>query len=344
MKHSRIGVIAGAVSALALTLAACGGNPTPESDDAAPEAETTELQEVTVGIVQLPIFAPIYVADAQGYFEDEGIDVQLENVKSGADAIPLAASGQIDVVAAGFSAGFFSSIDSGLEVVTVGSMGVTGPEGEDPASALVVSKELHDSGEVTDVADLEGRKIGVLGGGGATGAFFTSLALEEAGLGVDDVEFVNLANADMPAGLETGGIDAAFLSAPFWNNTVDDEVAVKLWQAEEGVSGTGVLYGEHFVDSDLAQPFFDAMARGAQDLQGEDRYSDENLEIIGDATEQTADQVASVPLYHWHPDLHPLPEQLQGMEDVWLKFGALEYDEPLDPSLYVNDSFANAVE
>lgn len=344
--RSRLTGLAGAASALALTLAACGGGAAEDQGDGGAAAGDGggEPQEVTVGIVQLPIFAPIYVAEAKGYFEDEGLDVNLENVKSGQDAIPLAASGQIDVVAAGFAAGFFSAIDTGLEVTVVGSMGVTGPEGEDPASALVVSKELHDSGEITELADLKDRKIGVLGGGGATGAFFTSLALEEAGLGTDDVEFVNLANADMPAGLQTGGIDAAFLSAPFWNNTVDDEVAVKLWQAEEGISGTGVIYGEHFADSDLAQPFFNAMARGAQDLQGEDRYSDENLEIIGAATDQTAEQVSSVPLYHWHTDLHPLPEQLQGMEQVWLDYGALEYGDPLDPATYVDGSFADAVE
>src|SRR5690625_3589542 len=178
--RSRLTGFAGAASALTLTLAACGGGASnDQGDDASAADDGGELQEVTVGIVQLPIFAPIYVAEAKGYFEDEGIDVNLENVKSGQDAIPLAASGQIDVVAAGFAAGFFSAIDTGLEVTVVGSMGVTGPEDEEPASALVVSKELYDSGEVTEIADLEGRKIGVLGGGGAAGAFFTSLALEE---------------------------------------------------------------------------------------------------------------------------------------------------------------------
>src|SRR5699024_2915501 len=174
--RSRLTGFAGAASALALTLAACGGGAAEDQGDGGAAAGDGggEPQEVTVGIVQLPIFAPIYVAEAKGYFEDEGLDVNLENVKSGQDAIPLAASGQIDVVAAGFAAGFFSAIDTGLEVTVVGSMGVTGPEGEDPASALVVSKELHDSGEITELADLKDRKIGVLGGGGATGAFFTA--------------------------------------------------------------------------------------------------------------------------------------------------------------------------
>src|SRR5699024_5100563 len=158
--RSRLTGLAGAASALALTLAACGGGATEDQGDGAAAGDGGgEPQEVTVGIVQLPIFAPIYVAEAKGYFEDEGLDVNLENVKSGEDAIPLAASWKIDVVAAGFAAAFFSAIDTGLEVTVVGSMCVTGPEGEDPASALVVSKELHDSGEITELADLKDRKI-----------------------------------------------------------------------------------------------------------------------------------------------------------------------------------------
>ncbi|MGO1412221.1 MAG: hypothetical protein ACTHU7_12390 [Microbacterium sp.] len=114
-----------------------------------------------------------------------------------------------------------------------------------------------------------------------------------------------------------------------------------LWTTPEGTSGTGVIYGGQFAETEQAQAFFAAIARAAQDLQGDARYSDENLEIIGDATGQTPDEVASVPLYHWEPDLKPLPDQLATMERVWLELGALEYDEPLDPELYVDTSFSD---
>lgn len=332
----RIAAIGAALIAVT-ALAGCSGG----SDGGDADGGTAT---VDVGIVQLPIFAPIYVADAKGYFEDEGLDVNLENVKSGQDAIPLASSGKLDVVAAGFAAGMFSAINTGLDVKVVGSMGVAGAEGADePASALVVRKDLVDSGEVEGVADLKGRKIGALGGGAATSAYYTTIALEEAGLSATDVEFVNLSSPDIPAGLKSGGIDAAFVSAPFWNQAVDDGIAEELWTTPEGTSGTGVIYGGDFAKSDAAQPFFDAIARAAQDLQGDDRYSDENLEIIGDATGQTPEEVSSVPLYFWEPDLNPLPDQLASMERIWMDLGALEYDEPLDPSAYIDTSFSENV-
>ncbi|MGH3585456.1 MAG: ABC transporter substrate-binding protein, partial [Pseudonocardia sp.] len=100
-----------AATAMALLLglfaAACGGG--------GGEPGGADGKTVNVGVVQLPIFAPIFVADAKGYFADEGLTVNVQNVKSGQDAIPLAASGKLDAVLAGFSAGMFSAIQSGLD-------------------------------------------------------------------------------------------------------------------------------------------------------------------------------------------------------------------------------------
>lgn len=309
-----------ATSVLGLALTGCGGGSGSETTT----GDSEELQTVTVGHVQLTIFSPLYVADAKGYFEDAGIDIEFENIKSGQAAVPLAANGDLDVVAAGFSAGMFSAIETGLDISVVGSMGVQPGQDQPSPSALVVSEEQSASFE--SLKDLKDLDIGALGGTGGTSAYYISLALAEAGLTINDVNLVNLGNPDMPSALENGSIDAAFISAPFWQLAVDGG-SENVWTTPKGTSGTGVLYGGEFADSDLAQPFFDAMAKGAQDLQGEERYSDENLKIIGEYTEQSPEDVASVPLYTWHPDLHPLPEQLSGMEDVWMNIGALDYSD-----------------
>lgn len=331
----------GAAAGLLLSGCAAGTAPGNVETEPASAPAAAELQTVNVGIVPLSIFAPIYIADAKGYFEDEGIELNLQNVNSGQDAIPLASSGQLDVVAAGFSAGVFSAVDAGLDIQVVGSMGVA-DSSDDPASALIVSKEQYDAGTLTSVEDLEGMRLGALGGGGATSAFYVALALEEVGLTNDDVEFVQLSSPDIPTAIENGSIDAAFVSAPFWSMAVDEGIAEMIWELPDGTSGTGVIYGGAFADSDLAQPFFNAMVRGAADLQGEAKYDDENMQIIADATDQTVEQLSQVPLYSWLPDLAPLPEQLAKMESVWMEFGSLEYSDPLEPSAYVDASFAEA--
>src|SRR5690625_6405830 len=100
------------LAVLALGLTGCSS-----SDEASAEDST-----ITLGVASLPIFAPVFVADEKGYFEDRGLDVELEFVQTGQDAIPLLSSGQMDGLAAGFSAGVFSGLDEGLEFRIVGSM------------------------------------------------------------------------------------------------------------------------------------------------------------------------------------------------------------------------------
>ena len=331
----RTGILA-TVTAVGLLLTGCGSSGE-ESESAGGSTGEGGLQTVDVGQVQLPIFAPLYVADAKGYFADEGIKINLQTVKSGQDAIPLASSGKLDAVVAGFSAGMLSAIQSGLDVEVVGSMGVADGS-EDASPTALVGK----AGEIDDVADLEGKNVGVAGGPGGTGAYLLALALEPAGLTIDDVTLVNLGNPDMPTALANGSIDAGVMSAPFSANAIADGTGTSLAVPPAGTSGTGIIYGGDFADSDLAQPFFDALARAAKDLQGDDRYSEENLQIIADATGQTPDKVAAVPLYTWKPDLAPLPDQLSAMEQVWMQAGALDYEDPLPQDDYIDSAFSKA--
>lgn len=60
--------------------------------------DTTNLKEVVVAEVAHSVFyAPQYLADSLGYFEDEGLDVEI-TLASGADAVMSAVlSGDVDI-------------------------------------------------------------------------------------------------------------------------------------------------------------------------------------------------------------------------------------------------------
>lgn len=324
--------VLGIAAAAALVMTGCSSQAPADSTSKAP----AELQVVHVGQVVLPIFAPLYVADAKGYFKDEGIKLDLQAVQSGSVAVPLAASGQLDVVVAGFSAGMFGAISTGLDIKVVGSMGVSDGNTSKSPTDLVVSKNIK------SITDLKGKKVGAGGGMGATGAYLLNVALKTAGMTVKDVTVVNIGNPDMPAALANGSIDAGLMSAPFSTNALAAG-GTSLWVPPKGTSGTGVLYGGAFVKSPLAQKFFNALAKGAKDLQDGKAYDQKNLEIIGAATNQTADKVKSVPLYTWLPNLAPLPDQLKDMEKFWLDNAALTYGSPIAASKYIDESFAKKV-
>jgi NitT/TauT family transport system substrate-binding protein len=322
----------------ALSLAACGGEASTQ-----PETENAggELASVRVAHVPSTLFAPLYVADAKGYFADEGVEIELQNIQAGQDAVPLAANGQVDVVVAGFSAGLFNAVDAGLDIKVVGSMGLSTGDPDASPTALEVSKELFDSGEIETVADLEGRRIAISGGPGAAGGYQLGVILAEAGLTLNDIEPVNLSFPDMAAAIENGSVAAALPPAPFTTAMEQSGVAVPLAVPPQGTVATGVIYGGEFLESAAAQPFFTALVRAAEDLQGDGAKTEEHLNILAEATGQDLEVLQEVPFYFWLPDLAPLPEQLEAQERIYLEAGLLDVDEVIPADEFVVPTFAD---
>jgi NitT/TauT family transport system substrate-binding protein len=339
MKQRQLVSLAALAAVVALAATGCS-SPTSGGDSSGAASE--ELRTVNLGTVPLALFAPLFVAEAKGYFADEGIELNTQTVTSGQDAIPLTANGQLDVLIAGFSAGMLNAASAGLDVQVVGSMNIGDGSLDDPPAALVASTAVADP--ITDIADLKGRKVAIAGGLGGSGAYFTGEILAREGLTLNDIVVENLGNSDMPAALASGAVDAALTSAPFNSNAVDDGSAVTIAVPGEGTAGTGVIYGGEFAESDLAQPFFSALARGAQDLQDGAVYDDDNLEIVAKATDQDVELLRETPLFVWLPDLAPQPAQIELMEEIWGEAGALTFDEPLDLSTFVNTTFADNVD
>jgi NitT/TauT family transport system substrate-binding protein len=328
----------GILAAAALVATACA-SPASESS-----TDTDEPVVVRVGIERIASIAPLFIADAKGYFADNGIEIEFQNVTSGQDAIPLAASGQLDVVVAGFSAGMFNAIANGLDVTVVGAVNVASGDLETSPSSLLVRKALVDSGEVTEVDDLAGRTIGAVGGVGSSGGFLVGQVLEGGGLTLDDVTIENIPIPDVPTALESGGIDAGWTSAPFNTLALREGVAVTIGVPTAGTTPVGVIFSGVFAESDHAQRFFDAFARGSQALADGAVYDSENIEIIAEAVDQDPQVLADLPLYtDYLADLAPQPGVLDQMQRIWIGAGAIEYDVPLDPSEYVDASFSAEV-
>src|SRR5581483_1654847 len=123
--------------------------------------------------------AAIYVALDRGYFKEEGLDVTLETFDSFERAMPALATNQLDAAGGGVNAGMFSAIARGLPLKIVA--GISRNEPGYSSSALVVRKELIDSGRVRDYADLRGLRISLVSATSGLGAEFTRV-LEMGGL------------------------------------------------------------------------------------------------------------------------------------------------------------------
>ena len=158
MRHSiRRGVAAASVATVAaLILAACSGPS--DTDDGGGGEDFEPLTSIKLQLQWLPQaqFAGYYVAQEQGYFEEEGFD-DVEIIPSGGDIVPQ------DALVAG-------DVDFAIAWVpkVLGTLEATGVELTDIAQVYQTSGTLQVSWKgdgITEVADFEGKRIGSWGFG-----------------------------------------------------------------------------------------------------------------------------------------------------------------------------------
>lgn len=163
------------------------------------------LQHVRVAIHREPIgFLPLRVARALGYFEAEGLSVDMPEVAGGAKAIEALLGGSVDVAAGSMS-----------DVVQLAAEGHRVREflvvHSRPAIALAAAP--GEASAIRTVRDLKGRTVGVSASGSASHQFLNFL-LASNGLPPDEVSVVPVGlAASSVAALEHRKVDAAVLLA-----------------------------------------------------------------------------------------------------------------------------------
>ena len=224
------------------------------------------LTPVRVGMQYLVSDAGVLIGDEWGYFREVGIEIQPQRLDNPELQAGMAA-GQVDVGGIGPTAALLNATLRGIRLRMVGDRGTLAPGYG--YLALVVRKDLVDSGQVRDVADLRGRRIASQPPLYATpGYYVLSRLLENAGLREDDVEYVPLGFADQATGIAGGSVDAIWGAEPGPTTVVGQGLGVRLRGGDEAVPNfdLGVLaYSEPFAaQTDLARRFMVAHLRGVR--------------------------------------------------------------------------------
>ncbi|HET6166705.1 MAG TPA: ABC transporter substrate-binding protein [Marmoricola sp.] len=176
---------------LAAALAACGSSDDNKSDTSGSGKLTpVKLQLQWVAQAQ---FAGYYAAVAQGFYKDEGLDVQI--VEGGPDIVPIDAltAGDVDS-AISWVPKVLGSIEAGAKVTDVAQIF------ERSGTTQISFKDKN----ITSPADFKGKKIGSWGYGNEWELF---AGMQKNGVSVKDISLVQQA-FDMN-GFLAGDIDAA---------------------------------------------------------------------------------------------------------------------------------------
>jgi len=180
----------------------------PDDSEAAEPSEPaidppgTERASVKVGFAQLILsFMPLYIADDQGFWEEENLDVELVFFNSGAEAQQALLGDAVDVGAGGYSEPIIIQ-SQGVDTRTFGFIQDTLPY------------HLMAKPEITSIDDLEGKTLGVSREGSLTDVVLR-IALAKVGFDPARAEFQAAGGSPARlAALESGALDATILDAP----------------------------------------------------------------------------------------------------------------------------------
>ena len=159
---------------LAVILQGCG---------AAQNATVKETVKLKVQLVPYFSYAPLYIAKEEGYFAEQGIDVEFQKLQGGTAFVSLV-KGDIDVAASFLSSTTLSAINRGEKVKVVADKGYVAPTGC-VVNGLLARKVLVESGELIDVKDLAGKKLKF--DQTSVQAYYMDSLLKSAGLTIADV-------------------------------------------------------------------------------------------------------------------------------------------------------------
>ena len=231
----------------------------------------------------------LFMAQANRYFDDEGITIETVNFTAGPQIVPPLSTNQIQVSGLSTSPALFNAMTRGLGVRLVADKGrVSKGFG---GAAIVVRADLAD--RVKSFSDLKGLKISVPAKGVST---YTQLlkALELGGLKPDDVDTLSIGFPDMISALSNKAVDAAMLVEPFVAIAVERKVGVR-WKGVEDFmpfpAQNGVIaYSEQFMKDqpDVAERWMTAYLRGVRtylDLQSDPGKRDDVFAVVSQFTE-----------------------------------------------------------
>lgn len=321
----------------AVVAASCAGPPAAPAPAPTPAAAATPSPipaktprtppaKVRAGIVKVDSDAPFIIAKERGYFQELGLDVELVVFDNLARQIPALAAGQLEVGRGPTGASLFNAVLQGIKMKIVADAGsLTQGHGY---AAIVLRKDLFDSGAVKSIADLKGKKVAT-SGKGTSSHMVIDLVLGKAGLKAADYEVVELPPAQMVTAIARKAIDAAFLPEPAVSQMVKQGTAVR-WQP-----GDVIAAGEHIAvlvyagewaekNPDVARDFMIGYLRGLRDYNNafdKNVGKDTVLDILTKATGIPRDLYEAIVKNGFDPDGKLDPKKLEAQQDWYVKNG-----------------------
>jgi NitT/TauT family transport system substrate-binding protein len=162
--------------------------------------------KVRVGLSSWIGYGSLYVAQEQGFFKKNGLDVELVPMEDPAQRLNALKAGELEAAA--------TTVDTYARVI---ALGVPATQVWTLDASTGGDGVLSDQ-SITKIADLKGKQIAV--SQGSTGEFFLAYLLAKEGLSLKDVTEVNMTSDQAGGAFAAGSVTAAVTWEPWLTNAV----------------------------------------------------------------------------------------------------------------------------
>jgi len=159
-------------------------------------ATTSQADEpLSVAMTTWTGYGLIHLADQEGFFADNGVEVDVRTMQDKSATAAAMATGRLD--------GWATTVDTFVfyDVERVGARQVLAVDFSRGGEGIVADASIE------SIADLAGRSVGA--DEGSSTFFFMLNVLADAGLTLDDIELKNMQAGDAGAAFMAGRVDAA---------------------------------------------------------------------------------------------------------------------------------------
>ena len=318
-------------AAAALTLSACGGGSLSGDDSTSGAEDTSGLTTLSVGIMPIVDTAPIWLGKEQGFFEAEGLDLDIQTTTGGAAAVPGVVSGDFDF-AFGNVVSVMVANDKGLDIELVSNGNSTTGDTSSDFGAVVVPA----GSDIQSAADLAGKTVSVNNLSNIGDTTIRKL-VENAGGDHESIKFVEVPFPDAPAAIESGQVDAAWILDPFLTQTVENGarvIAYNFAETHPSLDISGYFTTSAYIEQnpETVEKFTRAMKKSLE-------YAQENpdavREIVGTYTKIDEEMRAKMVLPAFHADFDR--EGLTVLGEAAASYGTLSKAPDLDAMLPAQD-------
>lgn len=314
-----------AVTVLALA-SGCGvlGGSTENQASATGDVEKSKIK---VAIIPATDMAPLWVAQKQGYFAEEGIEVELVTKGGGGDVMTSLLGGDVDFAFASYplvvQAQEKGRGQKNLKIVAEAAAAT-------PDNNAVVARK---DSPLRSATDLQGKRIGVTSTGSIVDMAVMA-SLRSAKADFSKIDWRQMKFPDMLPKLQSGEIDAAFLAEPF---VTIAQSQLGVWIVSQPMTGpldgiplTGYLALESTTkDSPKTVAAFQRVMqkvhREAATQKGEDAIRQALMENANVKAEIAP--VVHLPAYPITTD----PTRLQRVPDLMQEFGLIQNKFDIKP-------------